>query len=470
MTGSATLVAYVAMILWVPISFLVIYWMRPSLACASLMIGAVMFLPVDVGIDLRGLPPIGKEEVASLGLLMACLLRYPGRLARAGPGTGLEALVFVLIIAGIGTALTNGDPLRYGPTSLPGLAPYDAVSMGIRDVIRYGIPFFLGRAFYRKPEELKDLMWVLAGAGLIYSLLILFELRMSPQLHRWVYGFFTHGFAGHVRWGGYRPMVFMKSGLAISLFVMVTAVASAALARARVRVFRIPAVWVSGYLSVILVLCKSVAAMGYALFAIPLVAFSKAHVQTRIAVVLATLVFAYPLLRAYDYFPTQVLVEGSRAIDAERARSLEFRFENENQLLNKATQRPLFGWGGFRRARVFDEEWGGDESITDGYWIIIIGNRGFAGFFAIFGLLLIPIFVASNRMRRIPRRRDRLMLSGLTLIAAMSAVDLLPNGMFTNFVVFVSGCLAGTARGMSARSARRGRRRKLPTAALPSQP
>jgi hypothetical protein len=291
---------------------------------------------------------------------------------------------------------------------------------------------------------------VLARAGVIYSAFIFFELRMSPQLHLWTYGFYTHGFAAHVRWGGYRPMVFMVSGLAIALFVANTAIASAALARARIRVFRVSAMWISGYLSVILVLCKSYASMGYALFAIPLVALSKARVQARIAVALATIVLAYPLLRAYDFFPTDALLDVARSINTERAYSLEFRLNNEDQLLAKASQRPLFGWGGFRRARVFDELRGNDESVTDGYWIIIMGSRGLAGFLAIFGLLLIPIFVAARRMGRIPRKRDRLMLSGLALIVALSGVDLLPNGMFTNFVVFASGCLAGTAKGLSA--------------------
>lgn len=447
--GGATLVAYVVMVLWIPISFFVLFTVRPSLACASLMVGAVMFLPVGVGIDLRGLPPIGKEEMASLGLLLAGLFRFPKRLARARPGRGLEALVVVLFLGGVGTVLTNGDPLQYGPTSLPALAPYDAVSMGIRDLIRYGIPFFLGRALYQRPAELRDLMRVLACAGVIYSALILFELRFSPQLHRWAYGYHPHSFALHVRSGGYRPMVFMASGLAIALFVMITIVASAALARARVRVFRVSAVWVSGYLSVILVLCKSYAAMGYALFAVPIVALSRPRFQIRIAVALAMLVFAYPLLRAYDYFPTHALLDVARSVNSDRAQSLEFRFDNEDRLLAKASQRSLFGWGGYRRPRVFDEQRGRDQSITDGFWIIVLGNRGLIGFVSTFGLLLVPIFVAARRLRRVRRQRDRLMLSGLALIAAVCAADLLPNGMFTNLVVFISGCLAGTAKGLS---------------------
>ena len=155
----------------------------------------------DVDFPRRVAARLRPEPVHALGTAAARLLP--------------ASLVLVLILAGVGTALTNPDPLRYGPTALPALAPYEAVSMGIRDLIRYGVPFFLGRTLYRRSADLKDLLLVLAGAGVIYSAFILVELRLSPQFHRWIYGHHQHGFALHVRWGGYRPMVFMRHGLSV---------------------------------------------------------------------------------------------------------------------------------------------------------------------------------------------------------------------------------------------------------------
>ena len=55
-------------------------------------------------------------------------------------------------------------------------------------------------------------------------------------------------------------------------------------------------------------------------------------------------------------------------VGEDRAGSLEFRLDNEDMLIARAMQRPLFGWGGWGRARVHDED-GKDISVTDGLWI-----------------------------------------------------------------------------------------------------
>ena len=74
-------------------------------------------------------------------------------------------------------------------------------------------------------------------------------------------------------------------------------------------------------------------------------------------------------------------------VSDDRARSLEFRFINEDRLLGRASERPLAGWGRFGRNRVYDEEGGYDVSVTDGRWIIVLGQFGILGFIAEFGLL-----------------------------------------------------------------------------------
>ncbi len=55
--------------------------------------------------------------------------------------------------------------------------------------------------------------------GLSYVPLCLYEIRMSPQLHRILYGFHQHEFVQTLRWGGFRPMVFMNHGLALGLWM-----------------------------------------------------------------------------------------------------------------------------------------------------------------------------------------------------------------------------------------------------------
>lgn len=57
------------------------------------------------------------------------------------------------------------------------------------------------------------LLKVLALACLAYSLLALWEVRMSPRLNREIYGFFGHSWSQHVRYGGYRPILFLNHGI-----------------------------------------------------------------------------------------------------------------------------------------------------------------------------------------------------------------------------------------------------------------
>ena len=234
----------------------------------------------------------------------------------------------------------------------------------------------------------------------------------------------------------------MNSGLAVSLFVCVTAIAATALARARLSVVRISAGLVPPYLGVILIFSKSLAAIVYGLFFVPLAAVMRARSQMRVATLLSVVVFLYPVLRIANLFPMERAVSLAASINEERAHSLQFRFNHEAGLLNKAQERIFLGWGGFSRSRVWDEKSGRDISVTDGAWIIILGARGVVGFVAIFGLLLIPVFIAHRKLGRIPRRRERLLIAGLSLIIVVYAVDLLPNGLFTNLPFFLAGAFA----------------------------
>ena len=123
---------------------------------------------------------------------------------------------------------------------------------------------------------------VLVVAGLFYSLPMLFEVRMSPQLHTWIYGYFPHSFLQQMRDGGFRPVVFIGHGLGVAFFAMTTVVAAAALWRTRARVFRLPAGAITAYLGVVLLLCKSLGSLVYAAVAVPLVRFASPRMQLRL--------------------------------------------------------------------------------------------------------------------------------------------------------------------------------------------
>jgi O-antigen ligase len=162
------------------------------------------------------------------------------------------------------------------------------------------------------------------------------------------------------------------------------------------------------------------------------------------------------------------------SISEERTESLGARFEQEEMLLEKARQRPLFGWGPSSRAHVFDEATGEDITVVDGEWIIVFGSRGVLGFIAWYGLYLAPIYVARRNQRRVGLPQYRAVLAGFSLIAAMLAAETLPNASATIPQFMWSGVLYGIALNVlrQDRLARLkavwSRRRRAPTPSTPA--
>ena len=75
------------------------------------------------------------------------------------------------------------------------------------------------------------------------------------------------------------------------------------------------------------------------------------------------------------------------------------RFDNEDQILEKARDKRLAGWGGWGRARVYNER-GRDITITDGYWIIVMSENGWLGYIARFGLMCIPLILLGSEVQK----------------------------------------------------------------------
>jgi hypothetical protein len=198
-------------------------------------------------------------------------------------------------------------------------------------------------------------------------------------------------------------------------------------------------------LSGMLVLCKTAGALVYGAFLLPLVRFAGPRMQLRIAMLLVSLALLYPTLRAADLVPTETMLSLAASVSAERAESLQTRFEQEKQLLDHASQRLLLGWGRWGRNRVADPETGDDVSITDGLWILTMGTFGYVGFLAEFGLLALPVWRAATALKSVDDPNQRAFLSALALIVAVGVVDLLPNASISPWTWLVAGALLGRA-------------------------
>jgi hypothetical protein len=94
---------------------------------------------------------------------------------------------------------------------------------------------------------------------------------------------------------------------------------------------------------------------------------------------------------------------------------------------------------------VFDDETGQDLSVTDGRWIITMGQFGFVGFLVEFGLLALPIVRAASALKFAASARDQVFLSALALILATNLIDLLPNSSISPWTWLLAGALLGRA-------------------------
>ena len=426
-----------------PILALVLYQTRPvSEATILTFVCAHLLLPVGAVIKFEMIPPFDKNSIASFCALIGCLLSAR-RPSTSSQGFGLvEILIVAFIFGPFITGELNTDPVFVGGAILPGADLYEALS-SLENAAVFLIPFLLGRYFLREALDIETILRTLVVAWLIYSLPILFEWRMSPQLHTWLYGY-SQGLNTEVRDGGMRPRVFVGNGLLLTFYEMTAVVAAAALWKARVRILNLSPPGVTAYLFVVLSMCRSLGSLIYGTILVPIVRFTKPQTQLRFAVILAILALLYPTLRATRLFPTQTLVEYADKVSAERSRSLDFRFNQEDQLLQHASERFFFGWGRFGRNRVFSDD-GADRSVTDGHWIITMGQFGFIGFLAEFGLIAMGVFRAALVFKFVNSERHRILLSAMALIVAINLVECLPNAAISPWTWFVAGSLLGRA-------------------------
>lgn len=436
--------AYVAMFGWPAVCIVLFSQLRFEKAVVWSLLGGFMLLPSSFEVDPHFLPPLDKMGVTSLATLLLCWV-FGENAPHPRRSIGLYMLGALLVLSPLLSSLNNSEELRALKASIPGFYPLTALKFCGRNLLMI-VPMYIGSRFLASDYGRSVLLKALPTAMVFYSLPMLFEIRMSPQLHRWVYGYFPHeSFAQQMRGGGFRPVVFFSHGLALALFTTLAVLAAFVLVRKREKIVGQHAGLIAAYLGGLLVLCKTLGATIYAAILAPVILFTRPRTWIKLACAISLVACAYPLLRNNDLAPTQLISQAASAVSVDRMKSFQVRVENEDALLAKANQKPWFGWGGWGRNRIYDKWTGQDISVTDGGWIIEYGCWGWVGYLALYGLLAFALFRAHRATGR-EITPENLTRGGLALLLAVCIVDSIPNSASLSWVFVLAGSIASTAK------------------------
>lgn len=448
--------AYLMICLWPLVSWVLWSRLPPGRALIGTILAGYLLLPPLTAINLPAVPDLDKDSIPALmSMLLASLLigdrigfdpgNWPGRF-----------LIGLFVLSPFATVLTNGESIPIQTGDIQGMTIYDSVAAVANQAIVI-LPFFLARRYLATPEAMRDILLALVLAGFAYSVPMLIETQMSPQMNVWIYGFFQHDFGQTIRQSGYRPVVFLQHGLWVAFFALMCLVAAVVLFRHAPAERRPKYAAASGFLGMMLLACKSMGPLLYGLTLVPLVLVLGRRWQIVLAAVLAVIVVSYPLSRGLHLVPVDRIVAAATEVDPERGGSLAFRIDNEERLLDHAAEKPLFGWGGYNRNMIHDPVTGRTLTVADGAWIITLSIYGWLGYIAEFGLLALPLLLLAREA--LASRDVSPHAAAVALILAVNMVDLLPNATMIPFTWLMAGALMGHAQVMQA--ARRDRAKLL---------
>ena len=370
---------YVAVLLaYVVIGACTIAYLRGIRGVLAAVVFGWLFLPPTVGINLPGLPPFGKDAAVAYAILLGLVLVEGRAISEFRPKL-LDVPMLVWLVVPFFSSVTNG------------LGVSDGLSEIYLRLMSWGIPYFAGRTLIRTPSDVRSAaIWVVLS-GLIAVPLALWEIRMSPHLHETVYGFRVARFHMAVRLGGYRPMLFMRHGLEVGLWMATASAAGIWLLLAGRGTIRLWGYKINSFSIVLFgttVLCRSLGAL-VLLFGTTAAAMFVRSTGLRIVFIALLLTpSVYLSARMTNLIQAEQLSSIVAAYNPDRAFSLESRLNQEEFITDHALKKPLFGWGGFNRYRPTNDL--GETTPVDSLTMITLGKNGVAGLVTLLAMNLIP--------------------------------------------------------------------------------
>lgn len=437
-----------ALWLWLPLVLVLFLLVPARQAVVGALIGSWLFLP-QLEIEIQFLPNFTKVSATSYALLLGALLLDPRRTLFKFRPVWTDIPMGLFLFSAFISSFTNG------------LGAYDAFSMLLARSVQYGIPYLLGRAYFQNVEDAKELCQGILLGGLLYVPLCMYEFRMSPQLHNIVYGFSPfNDFKMAVRWGGFRPTVFMQHGLMVGVWMATAAATSFWLWRTRAmdRFLGVPMWIVTVILLVTTVFVKATGAIVLLAGVLGIMWFLL-QFRSKLPFVMALLAIpTYLFIRSTGTWDGIAFSQWlGTQISPDRAESLWYRLTMENATVFHLENRGMFGWGGWGRAFNFKVYDGGLDTfiVPDSFWIVTFGANGYYGLITVFAFYLLGPAVLLWKIGAEDWGKAKYApVTGMAVVSLLYAMDCLFNAMVNPIFIVMLGAVTGMAASMQHRASK----------------
>ncbi len=433
MSGQGNILVPIAFLGWTPLVILLYKKLDARLVPVIAYVAGWMFLPcADYDIFLL---KNTKSTVIGFSILIAAyifdrkrLLSYKFKIVDTVPLLWCTASFFSSIVNGLGF--------------------YDAISTILYTTIQWGFPYYIGRIYFTDTDVLKTLALTIFIGGIIYIPFCWFELIMSPQLHRLTYGFHQHSFIQTLREdGGYRPMVYMTHGLMTSMWMILASFLGSWLYYCKAlpkKIVSIPSHYLLLMLIFTTIMMKSAGALSYFFIGLAVLYLSSKFKSSILVIMLLLCPYLYIIARTGGSWNGRNLTNYIAAnLSPARASSLQFRFDNETILLNKALEGSFLGWGGWNRWRVFDYK-GNDLTVSDGKWVIVFGMNGVYGLSIFIMMIQLPVILFIVRLKPEEWKNETFAApTAMAIFLSLTMIDNLLNSMENPIYMVIGGGLIG---------------------------
>ena len=395
--------------------------------------GGWLFLPAAT-FQLPGIPDYSKMAATCAGILLAALIFDTDTLLSFRPHW-FDIPMFVWCFCPFGTNAAENIDM------------WDSFSWSVNQFITWGMPYFIGRVYFTDAEAVRELAIGFFISGLVYIPICLFEIRMSPQLSKCLYGF-DAGYSGR-RLGGWRPTGLMASGLMLGMWMTSASLCGVWLwfTGSLKRLGRYKASTLVISLVVVTILCKSTGALVLLVAGLGLLVGDPLHAASRFSIF--SCARCRSLIRSFARgecgtdrkpWPSPKARSGpighNRSISGSRTRTSSPK---------RRSGGPIWGWGRFGKSRVYDEN-GKDISTTDGLWIITLGISGIVGLTAVTTIYLLPGIRFWWRTRAADWSDPSFAaISAFSVILGLYAIDNILNAMVNPVITVCMGAVTAAA-------------------------